>query len=117
MKKEDDKSVTDDLSPELSPVDAEKRDESMEDHLLHIFESGRTYYSQGDYLKAITQFKKYITTYPKNSNAYFNIGLSFIKMTDYKSAIKNFKQCIDIDPDYKLAYHNLANCYSELGQY
>jgi len=89
---------------------------------------GDVYFSEGDYLLAIDEYKKFIKLYPKTNDAMYaqyKIGLSYYKMmngykldqTPTKNAIENFIQLLDEYPDnpYKdQVYNYLTECAKQL---
>ncbi|MGC9167716.1 MAG: outer membrane protein assembly factor BamD [Desulfurella sp.] len=89
---------------------------------------GDVYYSEGDYLLAIDEYKKFIELYPNTKDAMFaqyKIAMSYYKMmngykldqTPTKNAIENFLILLDKYPNnpYKdQVYDHLTECVKQL---
>jgi tetratricopeptide (TPR) repeat protein len=78
------------------------------------YNRGNVYYLLGQKQLAIEDFKKAISTMPRNSNyasAYNNLGSTYADLGQYQLAIDNYNEAILLKPDYADAYNNLAFIY------
>jgi len=78
------------------------------------YNRGNVYYVLGQKQLAAEDFKKAISTMPRNSNyasAYNNLGSTYADLDQYQLAIDNYKEAILLKPDYADAYNNLAFIY------
>jgi len=57
------------------------------------------YYSQGEKLKAISEFKKAAEIDPTDSAIFNNIGGIYGELGDYDEALKYLRKALEIDPD------------------
>jgi len=79
---------------------------------LFYYNLGNSYYSKGDYLKAISSYEEAIKCAPMFERAFYNSGTAYFKLGDLNEAIKKFDGAVKISkkPD---ALYNLALCYIE----
>ncbi len=85
------------------------------------FLTGKNWYGQGEYLKAIAAFEKAVTQSPNTADYYYwlgaaNIGAlekaSFFEKAAFSSNAKsNLIKAIELDPNHKSARIQLANYY------
>ncbi len=74
----------------------------------------RNYTMQGDYEKAIDEYRKSFSAHPYNTNAMLNTGYCYLKLKKYDEAEKYFKKFIEIIPDSAKVHNNLGIvCYSK----
>ena len=59
-----------------------------------------------DYQGAISDTNQALEINPKNSNAYYNRGVSKTNLQDYQGAIADYTKVIEINPQYANAYNN-----------
>ena len=66
-----------------------------------LYNSGRSYYSGGQYQLAVQAFQEYLQYYgdtDRASNAQFYIGDSYYSQEDFKQAIEEYDKCIERYP-------------------
>jgi len=69
---------------------------------------GQRYQQQGEYQKAIEQYKKAIAMRPTFYNAYNNLATCYGELEMYPQAIEALEKCISLKPDDYYAMSNLA---------
>ncbi|NAS10428.1 hypothetical protein [Poritiphilus flavus] len=69
-------------------------------HTGHILSMGERKSEALDYFILNTQLN------PKNSQAFFNLGIGYYRLEDMDNAALNFKKCLELDPDDR--YRGLA---------
>jgi tetratricopeptide (TPR) repeat protein len=77
------------------------------------FDSGKTFYSRGDYVTAVADFTEAIRLNPNYTNAYHNRGLAYKNKGDYDRAIADYTQAIRLNPNDASAYFNRGNAYAD----
>jgi TolA-binding protein len=85
------------------------------------FWRGESYYRQGLYQNAISDYRTYLNnTRQRNTDmyalAYYNMGYSFFKQQRYDDALKNFRQYAELERNAKGeafadAYNRIGDCY------
>ena len=65
----------------------------------------------GNNAKAIEEYKKYLTSYPEDGNAYRNLGIVYKREKDYKNAIENYKKALSKSSNDINTKKDLAECY------
>jgi len=68
---------------------------------------------QGDYDGAIAFLKDVIAKNPKNSNAFYLIGMSYARKKMYPEAIQALTQVTQLAPRFPPAYFELGICYQQ----
>jgi tetratricopeptide (TPR) repeat protein len=69
------------------------------------------YDSEGQYDKAIEEFKKVIPFYPRNALLHYGLGTTYLRKGLYDEAVKELKQALQINPKLGDAYCNLGVAY------
>jgi tetratricopeptide (TPR) repeat protein/TolB-like protein len=70
----------------------------------------------GDTDKAIAELQNLVEEYPKEKEAYRNLGDIYRSQSvDLAKAVENYRKVIEIDPLDKFAYNQLAYAYQEMG--
>jgi tetratricopeptide (TPR) repeat protein len=82
---------------------------------LGISNSGRRFYLQGEYEKAITEFTNQIKKKPNSPEPYFNLGLTYGKLGEYEKEVGAYEEVIKLQPKKPETYLNLATAYNEMG--
>jgi len=72
---------------------------------------GTDFFKQGKYQEAIKSFEKVTYRFPKNSQAFYNLGLSHLRSGDIDEAIISLEKAIELEPDLVEAYFALGECY------
>ncbi len=73
--------------------------------------------AQGEYGKAIQDFKEAINSDSNNAIAYYDIANAYTITHDYKQAIKNYDEAIRLHPKYVNAFSNRCFVYNTMGLY
>lgn len=74
---------------------------------------GDYYGRQGDFNKAIEEFKKAIELNPNYADAYHNLANTYQGIGQTDLAIENYKKAIEINPNLWQSWQNLAAIYFE----
>lgn len=84
------------------------------------FWRGESYYRQGEYQKAISDYRTYLNnTRQRNTDMYalahYNLGYSYFKLKDYSEALNRFRQYVNMEsnqkaPAYADAYNRIGDC-------
>lgn len=74
---------------------------------------GDLYARQGDYQKAIEEFKKAIEIKPNYGDAYHNLANIYHQIDDNEQAIENYQKALSFNPNLWQSYQNLAATYFE----
>ena len=78
--------------------------------------SGRNYFEEGEYDKAIAQFKKALELEPGDADIHFVLGFAYHMSARLEEAIAQYKKVISLDPDNAHAYSKLGYVYGLLEQ-
>ena len=84
------------------------------------FWRGESYYRQGEYNKAISDYRTYLNN-PRQRNtdmyalAHYNLGYSYFKLKEYGEALNRFRQYVNLEsnqqtPAYADAYNRIGDC-------
>ena len=84
------------------------------------FWRGESYYRQGEYNKAISDYRTYLNnTRQRNTDMYalahYNLGYSYLKLKEYGEALNRFRQYVNLEsnqqtPAYADAYNRIGDC-------
>lgn len=84
------------------------------------FWRGESYYRQGEYNKAISDYRTYLNnTRQRNTDMYalahYNLGYSYFKLKEYGEALNRFRQYVNQEsnqqtPAYADAYNRIGDC-------
>ena len=84
------------------------------------FWRGESYYRQGEYNKAISDYRTYLNnTRQRNTDMYalahYNLGYSYFKLKEYGEALNRFRQYVNLEsnqqtPAYADAYNRIGDC-------
>ena len=82
------------------------------------FEQGARFVAQGEYEKAIGEYRAVLAEQPQNSDAYFAAAEVYLKMPkpDYSRALANYRLAYKFTPTMSAAYEGAAKVYEILGQ-
>lgn len=78
---------------------------------------GLSYYDQGDYEMAITQFNIVIASQPDMGEAYNDRGLAYFALGDTENAMTDFTKAIELLPNSASAHSNRGALYFYEGNY
>lgn len=76
-----------------------------------FFNQGLQLSHGGNYVKAVENFQKAISTYGEDSNYYYNLGISLVHLNQSVMAEQAFKQAVELEPGFFHAWFNLGNQY------
>ena len=84
------------------------------------FWRGESYYRQGEYNKAISDYRTYLSNTRKRNTdmyalAHYNLGYSYFKLKEYGEALNRFRQYVNLEsnqqtPAYADAYNRIGDC-------
>lgn len=84
---------------------------------IDYYQLGGKYASEGNYKKAIENFKLEVEKNPGNYYAWFNLALSESFFGQNENSIKDFSKAIELKPDYYKAYLNRALVKRDITNY
>ena len=71
---------------------------SQEEKMQQFFETGKTAYHSGDFVKARLAFKNVIQINPKYAQAYYMLGMAELKQNHFQPAFRALQKAVDLDP-------------------
>jgi tetratricopeptide (TPR) repeat protein len=74
-------------------------------------QAGDTYYANGEYNKAISEYTTAMLIGGEEKSVFNNRGLSYYSIGEYSKAISDFDTALCIDSVYAYAYYNRGNAY------
>ncbi len=102
-----------DRSISLGAYDLESRNDAY-------FWRGESYYRQGEYDKAISDYRTYLNNTRRRDTdmyalAHYNLGYGYFKLKDYDEALSRFRQYVNLESDqqapaYADAYNRIGDC-------
>lgn len=81
--------------------------------LTSLFLNGNTYYAEGNYADAVTQYQQLVEQQP-SAQAYYNLGNAHFKQGDLAQSILAYERALRLDPSFKDAQHNLQFAHSKI---
>ncbi len=84
---------------------------------VNTLDSGLSFYDQGDYENAITQFNRAIASQPKMGEAYNDRGLAYFSLGETGQAMADFNKAIELLPNPAVAYNNRGALYLSQGDH
>lgn len=78
---------------------------------------GDVYGRQGDFQRAVLEFKKAIEIKPNYADAYHNLANTYVEIKKYEEAVKNYQKAIYFNPKLWQSYQNLAVLYFQNNQF
>lgn len=81
--------------------------------LTSLFLSGNTYYAEGNYAEAITEYQLLVEQQP-SAEAYYNLGNAYFKQGDLAQSILAYERALRLKPSFKDAQHNLRFAQSKI---
>ena len=81
------------------------------------FQKGVSYYKQGQYSKAITEFEQIVESSPDYESGHRILGDCYLKTKNYNKAITAFRNALRIKNDDYFSYHGLALAHYNTGAY
>jgi len=72
------------------------------------FQSGISFYDQGDSVKALAEFQKATQEKPDFAQAYYNMAIIYDQQESFPEAIQAYKKVLQIDPNTGMVLENLA---------
>lgn len=89
---------------------------SKEDRKQAYFDRGMELYNQGNYTKALLEFKNVIQIDPKDADAYFMFGLLEEKEENWRKAFSLFFRAVELNPKHQDAQVHLGTIYVLAGE-
>jgi predicted AlkP superfamily phosphohydrolase/phosphomutase len=77
---------------------------------------GQRYQNQGEFEKAIAEFKKALALRPNHAGTLNNLGVSYGRLKRYPEAEEAFLRALEVKPKDMFAMNNLAVLYMESGR-
>ena len=81
-----------------------------EEKKMKFFDKGKTFYEQGDYVKARLELKNAVQIDPKFARGYYYLGLTEQEERDFRKAFGYFSKAVELDP-------GLLDAQVEVGKY
>lgn len=87
------------------------------DNVRAIYHLADLYYRDGQYEKAVENYRKVISRKPNRGFVYMRMGTSLNQLQRYEEALAAFQQAIPKLSDPAVAYNNMGITYGKLGRY
>ncbi|MCQ4575523.1 MAG: tetratricopeptide repeat protein [Candidatus Brocadiales bacterium] len=97
----------------FSPTMSQANDNEAVRH----FDAGNSFYNEGKYGLAISEYTEAIRLMPDYASAYNNRGNAYVKLGRYERAIADCNRALEINPELAEAYFNRGFTYNNLGQH
>jgi len=78
--------------------------------------SGQTYYEQGNYAAAATEFQQAIASDPTNSDYVANLARTHLKSGNLQSAEQLYRQALAMSPSHQPSYHGMSEVLMAQGR-
>ncbi len=75
------------------------------------------YLKQGEYKKAIIEYRNALKLEPKSVELHNNLGIAYQKDQQFEEALKAFQTALQLNPNYAQTYNNMGNVYESLGDF
>lgn len=85
--------------------------------LTNYFVLGNRDFEREDYTAALENYERAIELHPRQTQAYYNHGLTAIKLQQYQRALNSFIKTIELDPYSTYAHLQRGLVYIELQAY
>ncbi|UCF06144.1 MAG: protein kinase [bacterium] len=73
--------------------------------------------SKGNRKEALKYTRLFLSKYPDNRDAWFNLGVDYMRLQQYENSIEAFNKVIELDPGMDGAYINIATIHQLTGNY
>jgi TPR repeat protein len=93
------------------PVTESKQDFGSLQAATEHFHKGNLYAEEGQFISAISEYKRAIELDPNNSNTYENLAIALAKTGNFKDALKIMQTAIRLSPDDAMKYATLGIIY------
>ncbi|MFZ0908026.1 MAG: protein kinase [Candidatus Acidiferrales bacterium] len=93
----------------------ELRDRVTQREKLHI----ATFYydiGSGELEKSVESYKDWIQTYPRDAQAYLDLGVEYTEMGQYEQSVPEFREALRLEPDNIIISGDLAATYISLNR-
>ena len=90
---------------------------SLEEARGSNISKGQDCFYDGNFIKALSYFRKTIEENPNEPLAYHYTGLAYFELKKFNKAESSFKKVLELKPDFDLARLKLARCCVELENY
>ena len=81
-----------------------------------IFERGLKFSTEGKYVDAIEEFKRFLEISPLNPAGRSNLGFAYYMTGNYDGAYREFQKTLEIDSKFPNAYYGLGLVYKKRGE-
>ena len=85
--------------------------------IAQLFRDGTTAYDNKDFTSGIKFFQEIIEKQPKDTRAYYNLGIGYFNLDMFPQAIKAFSDGININPRDSLSIQFRGRVYYMMGDY
>jgi len=86
-------------------------------HAEGYVKSAETYFSEGQYDFAISDYNLALGIHPRLVDAYIGRGLAYVQKGEYDFAISDYNIALEVSPNNSLAYNNRGRAYYLKGEY
>ncbi len=80
------------------------------------FKSGKKYYDEKNWDKAIAEFNRVIELKPNSPNSFFYLGYCYGQKDEQNTAIEYYSEAIKLNPKDSMAFYNRSLCYKKIGK-
>lgn len=81
------------------------------------FQKGISYYKQGQYAKAASEFEQLVVASPDYEAGFRVLGDCYLKLKDYEKAARSFRRAVELEVDNFVSHYGLAVAEFNLGQF
>jgi len=71
--------------------------------------------AEGDYARAVEQFRQALRHDPSSAIAFFGLGSSLLQLKDAKAAVAALARAVELEPRMRQGYYLLGRAYAALG--
>ena len=101
----------------FSCAGSQQKKEVQQKSFEAYYSLGVRYLSDGEYQKALIEFRKAESFQPKDPQIHNAMGLVYYYMQKFNDAEKEYKKAVSIKKDYSEAYVNLGTILAQQGKY
>ena len=101
------------ITKDKASINADYREEHT---IKDYFYLGLSYYKQGEYDRAVSEYSRAIISRPDFAMAYYHRAAAFSHKSQYEKTVFDYKKAIEIDPKFSENFYNRGVIYTEQGQ-